>query len=256
MSSLHIIPMLLAFSQVEADEVSLESMQRRAQESRLSFPAESAAKAQFVSKPLFRYSDQLRGIQDAAMFLWTDRGRPVAAMKIEQYKPGVHPRPWLYCFTSLSTELVKAEWDGRSPFQARKPGVTWKVLDDKPANSRSARLVQMRDIARRFSAEVLRVPSTAELHQMRLLPRPLYRYDEGLTEVEDGAVFGFTGTGTNPDLLLLLDLTKDGRWQFGLAGMSAEGLTVRLNDMEVWQQPHTAGKGHVFDNWTYFAPEK
>ena len=91
---------------------------------------------------------------------------------------------------------------------------------------------------------------------MRLLSRPLYRYDDGLEGVIDGAVFGFTGTGTNPDMLLLLDLPKDAGWQFGIAGMTAAGITVRLKDKVVWQISDAAGKGRVFDNWTYFSPTK
>jgi hypothetical protein len=34
----------------------------------------------------------------------------------------------------------------------------------------------------------------------------------------DVAVFEFTGTGTNPDLLLILDLPPKAAWQFGTAG--------------------------------------
>src|SRR5262245_55966423 len=114
----------------------------------------------------------------------------------------------------------------------------------------------MRDLARQFSGEILRVAATDERHQMRLLPRPLYRYPEGVPGIVDGAVFGFTGTGTNPDLLFVLELPTDSGWQFGLAGMTAEGLNVRLKDQIVWRLPHSAGKDHVFDNWTYFVPTR
>lgn len=237
------------------DEVSLKAMRQRVQESRVTLTDKADVKLQLVEAPVFRYSDELRHIEDAGMWLWTNGGRPVAAMKVEHYQPGIHPRPWLYCFASLSSELVAAEWEGDPKYQARKPGVTWKPLDDEPATTRAARLIQMREIARRFAAE-LQEPNSTDIYQMRLLTRPLYRYDDGLKDVIDGAVFGFTGTGTNPDVLLLLDLTKESGWRFGLAGMTASSATVRLKESVVWKISDVAGKGQVFDNWTYFSPTK
>ena len=79
---------------------------------------------------------------------------------------------------------------------------------------------------------------------------------QSLGETEDGALFGFTGTGTNPDLFLLVDLSKDDGWRIGFAGMTADGLTARLADKAIWSVPHAGGKGFVFDNWTYFLPAK
>ena len=238
------------------DDVSLKAMQQRVQAARVKLTHQANVKLQLVTAPVFRYSDELRHIEDAGMWLWTNSGRPVAAMKVEHYQPGIHPRPWLYCFTSLSSELVTAEWDGDPTFKARKPGVTWKPLDDTPATTRPARLVQMREVARRFVAVLQEPNANKDIHQMRLLSRPLYRCDDGLADVIDGAVFGFTGTGTNPDLLLLLDLTKAGGWRFGFAGMTAAGVTVRLKDDVIWQVADANGKGFVFDNWTYFSPAK
>jgi hypothetical protein len=90
--------------------------------------------------------------------------------------------------------------------------------------------------------------------QMRLLTQPPYRYEES-ADVLDGAVFGFTGTGTNPDALLLLDLPPESSWRFGIVGMTAEGLKIKLQD-RVFEFPSTAGKGNVFESWCYFRPEK
>ncbi|MEK6257425.1 MAG: hypothetical protein AABP62_02300 [Planctomycetota bacterium] len=256
MSPIPVLFTLLCLGQMPEKEVSLKAMQQRVQGSRVKLSNDAKSPLQLVAAPVFRYSDELRHIEDAGIWLWTERGRPAAAMKVEYYQPGVHPRPWLYCFASLSSELVAAEWEDNPTFQARKPGVIWKTLDDTPATTRPARLVQMRDIARRFAAELQEPNLNKDVHQMRLLTRPLYRYDDGLADAVDGAVFGFTGTGTNPDLLLLLELSKEGGWQFGVAGMTAAGVTVRLKDNVVWQISDAAGKGRVFDTWTYFLPAK
>lgn len=233
-----------------ASEASLKVLQQRVESTHVQLAKGADRPLKVVPAPVFRYSDELRHIEDAGLWLWTDRGRPAVAMKIERYKSGVHPRPWLYCFTSLSPELISAEWPNERKYQARKPGIEWKRLDGEPAKTRPARLVQMRDIARRFSAEV--VDFNNNPRQMRLLSRPLYRQDDGLNG--DGVLFGFTGTGTNPDLLLLLETQTDGGWQYGLATMTAEGLRVRLDDKLVWDVPHTGGKVTEFDNWMYFLP--
>jgi hypothetical protein len=261
MSAIPILITMLCLAQSPADasksdtaasEASLKAMLQRVENTQVQLSKQADRPLKVVSAPVFRYSDELRHIEDAGLWLWTDRGRPAVAMKVERYKAGVHPRPWLYCFSSLSSELVNADWPNERMYQARKPGVEWKTLDEQPAKTRPARLVQMRDIARRFSAEVVNFQN--DPRQMRLLSRPLFRFDEE-TKI-DGALFGFTGTGTNPDLLLLLETTAENGWQYGCATMTAEGLRVRLADKLVWEIPHTGGKGTVFDNWMYFAPQK
>lgn len=255
MSPLEFLPLLLCLAPTDADESLLPAMQQRVRECRVTVVNDSSAPSQLVPDPVFRYSDQLRHIKDAGIWIWTEQGRPLAAMKVENYEPGVHVRPWLYCFASLSSGIVAAEWPGDPSFRATKPGIKWQSLAEKPAPTRPGRLIQMREFARRFSGEILRVAATKERHQLRLLTRPLYRYQED-AQVADGAIFGFTGTGTNPDLLLLIELTKDSVWQYGLAGMTAEGLSIRLDEKIVWELPHSAGKDHVFDTWVYFVPTK
>lgn len=242
-------------TEAPANEASLKVLQQRVETTQVSVSKEPGRTAKLVEKPVFRYSDQLRHIDDAGVWLWTDRGRPAAAMKVEKYQSGRFPIPWLYCFTSLSSELVDAEWTTAKPFHAKRPGVTWQALPDDPAMNRAARLIQMRDIARRFSVELLRDASGTDRTQMRLLTRPLYRCDE-TPDILDGAVFGFTGTGTNPDVLLLLDLPPKGGWRFGIAGMTAEGVNAKLGEKVVAEILHTAGRGNVFDNWCNFHPNK
>lgn len=242
-------------AEAPASEMSLKVMQERVETTRVSVAKEAGRTAKLVEKPVFRYSDELRRIEDAGIWLWTDRGRPAAAMKVEKYQAGRFPIPWLYCFTSLSSELVDAEWTTAKPFHAKQPGVKWQALPDDPAMNRAARLIQMRDIARRFSVELLRDVTGKDRTQMRLLTRPLFRCDE-TPDVLDGAVFGFTGTGTNPDVLLLLDLPPKGGWRFGFAGMTAEGVSAKLGEKGVAEILHTAGRGNVFDNWCNFHPNK
>jgi hypothetical protein len=260
MCTLQVALSLTLLAQAADKKASAELLQQRANATRVSLvkaerkPLDKES-IKLVEKPIFRYSDELRAIEDGGIWLWTSDSRPVAALKVERYKQGRLRVPWLYCFASLSSELVCAEWDDAAPFQARKPGIMWQSLDDKPATTRGSRLLQMRELARRFSAELIKGAEEKERTQMRLLTQPLYRCAES-AEVLDGAIFGFTGTGTNPDLLLLLELSSEGPWRYAAAGMTAEGLRIKLNDRVVFESPNTAGKGTVFDTWCHFHPSK
>jgi hypothetical protein len=247
------LPMLLFAQTGDEEGASLAELQRRAQATRVALANNKDQTLDFVEKPVFRYTDELRNIEQAGIWLWTDRGQPAAMMKVERYRQGERAPHWLYCFASLSPERIGAEWDGNPPFVAREPGIAWTPLENEPANSRPKRLVQMRDLARRFSATQVEPTAKQDVFQMRLLPRPLYRYDEGLDV--DGAVFGFTGTGTNPDLLLILESAKSGGWRYGFAAMTVSGLTVKLEDAVIWQRAAEVGPSRVFENWTYFVPK-
>jgi hypothetical protein len=214
--------------------------------------------ARFVSEPLFRYSDEPRRIVDATLWCFEQDGRPAALLKIEKYATAPRNQPWLYCLASLSTELIRADWSDGRQFVARKPGLTLRALPDapRPADSPAARLSQMKQIARRFTATIVQDAKRNQRDAMRLLPQPIYRYASPQQAVVDGAVFGLTATGTNPDLLLAIELHDKpagaAAWHYGLAGMTSGGLTVRLDDAEVWTAPFTAGQQAPFDTWLWF----
>ena len=249
-----LIPVLISLLWIaQAPDNEANELQTRVSTTRIVLGKNIDRKVQLIEKPLFRYSDELRQIEDAGIWMWLDKGRPAAVLKVERYKKGRFAVPWLYCFASLSPELVRAEWADAQPYQAKQPGVKWQPIADEPAKTRSTRLIQMRDIARRFSAEMIRDEAGVEKHQMRLLTTPLYRCDE-TSEILDGAVFGFTGTGTNPDVLLLIDLPTTGGWRYGITGMTSDGVTVRLGQTVAIEIPFTSGKGNVFETWCNFHP--
>ena len=91
MSVFQLVLPLVLLGQTTDNETSLEAMQKRVEPTRISLTngegrKDSETKARLVEKPVFRYSDELRQIEDAGIWLWTDRNRPVAAMK-EVYTP-------------------------------------------------------------------------------------------------------------------------------------------------------------------------
>jgi hypothetical protein len=104
-----------------------------------------------------------------------------------------------------------------------------------PAATPTSRLVQMRQIAREFTAH-LEADGTWEL---RLLTQPLYRYGDAESEVIDGALFTYVWTrGTDPELVLLLECrrTDDGAaWHYAPVRLSNKLLWLKHHGKEVWR---------------------
>jgi hypothetical protein len=105
-----------------------------------------------------------------------------------------------------------------------------------PAKTRAARLTQMRRLARRFSATSGGTGRDEEL-ALRLLPQPVYRYDQESDAVFDGALFTFV-TGTDPELLLMIEARRRGtesQWQVVVCRHSHLTLRLEHSGVEIWR---------------------
>jgi hypothetical protein len=210
-------------------------------------------KAAVHPTPLIKYTDVPRRIEMATLWVWQDDGRPVALGKVEVYqrKDGLE---WLYCFASASTGLVDGKWPTGRHFQARKPGVEWAALDGPaPEPTAAGRLRQMKDLFRRFTATT-RDDGLKTSDDLRPLARPLHEYTSPKNGVVQGVLCGFTANGTNPDVVVMLeavgaDVPK--AWRYGVVGMTAGGISVKLDKAEVYTRPYS-GSPRDFDTWTYF----
>lgn len=239
-------------------KVRLDEMRRRAQATKIhALDAGEKTTLELFSGPMFRYSDQPRLILDATLWGWGTRGRPLAMEKIEFYRRPQGQRRWFHCMTSLSQDLLDVRWPDGQRWSAREPAFELHALADGPnaAESEFRRLLQMKSTARRFSATLFEpVPKREEL---RLLTRPICRYTDPDSGLQDGAIFGFAANGTNPDLLLGIELhgesLSDSAWKFGLARMTLAQLTVRLDGKEVWSVPYVSPRfPSKFDTWLFF----
>src|SRR5207244_973071 len=125
--------------------------------------------------------------------------------------------PWLgmmsHEFDSLSREnKVIARDRSRVIWSPQTAGVEFKYVpgSPKPARTPAERLRQMKAIAERFKATMTGWQAdNSDQEALRLLPRPLYRYD--LTNAKnadpkllDGALFGYV-MGTDPEVVLMLE---------------------------------------------------
>lgn len=242
----------------------LQKMRRRAEATKVSVvDDENSTKRHAVKpvpQPVFRYDDQPRGIRDATLWCYGTKGRPVALQKVENYRRE-GPFKWLYCLTSLTGDLVEVQWQDEANWSSTKPALEMKMLPGgpQPAESKTLRLLQMKRLMQRFAAEI-HDPLAGVRETMRGLPRPIYRYAAPATGLQDGAIFGFASNGTNPDLLVLIELHKGSnssvRWKYGCARLSSGNLTVRLDGMDVWEAPFVRpsgyGRASRFDTWLFF----
>jgi hypothetical protein len=195
-----------------------------------------------TTEPVLRYSNAEReiGSLDGLTFLWLVGQRPVAAVSLSVRR--VRNEVYREC-TSFSDGPLECRAGDMAVWSPKAGGLLALPLEGAPtpAAGKAQRLVQMRSLARRFTARC-HESRTDEPTELRLLPQPLYRYADEKARILDGGLFAFV-VSNDPELFLLLeavsaDATSEPSWRYGLARMSSLKETVRLDDKEVWTAPN------------------
>jgi beta-lactamase regulating signal transducer with metallopeptidase domain len=250
---LPLLPTLTPFGQ-EGNR--LESMRRRAEATavyRLDAPTRSAV------RPLLRYSDVSHGIVEGTLWAYGAAGRPLALQKVEYYRLPGKPE-WFYALGSFSEERIGADWPNGMHWAATQPGLVLSPLPNAPqaAKRESGRLLQMREIAERFSA--LQIDQDAG-EEMSLLEGPVVRYADSDSGLQDGAIFAFASPReNNPNLMLLVELHGADRlhavWKYSLVRMTLARLVVVLDGKPLWSVRYLpqaqADVPSQFDAWLFF----
>lgn len=184
-----------------------------------------------------RWANNARGSEDGITLLFVHGGRPLAAACVYPWGPRLE-----HDFESLSRERIVARYDGQIIWQPQQPGVTFADIPEAPPpeNSRPARLRQMKALAEQFQATLLGWKrDNTDREELRLLSRPLYRYDPKDGPVIDGTVFAFV-MGTDPEVLLLIEAVQNEgatKWQYAFARRTSGELEGRLRNQVVWKAP-------------------
>ena len=188
----------------------------------------------FDKAPFLRYDDATRDLLDAGVWRLGKGGRPRAVVTLEIYRPSSGQAKLTYEFVSLASDK----------FSAVSPrGPTWEPAESElkmedlegappPAETERARLVQLRQLARRFTAHEI---SSNNRVECRLLPQPLDRYSDSKNKIQDGAIFVFAN-GTNPELGLLLEC-HDKKWTYGAFRLSSARLYAELDGKQFYEVP-------------------
>jgi hypothetical protein len=190
------------------------------------------------AEPLLRWNNPVSGVRDGAVFIWIAEGRPQAAVQVFQLKDGL----WLHEFQSLSVERFQATTsDGRQVWSSSRAGIEMKPAPDAPVPAKTdrQRLTQMYAIAKEYTA-IDDFEDKQSRWELRLLPKPIYRYAAADQGILDGALYAFAH-GTDPEVFALIEAretAKGTEWQVGLAPMTAYAVEVSRKDKAVWNAPY------------------
>ena len=187
--------------------------------------------------PVLRWNQPVRGGDDGAVYVWLRGGRPAVIGTIFAWPLPDGRRNVVHELHSLDTVPLSVDWQGRVRWTPDKAGVTFASIPEAPVPAKSApqRLVQMRALARKFSARS--IDGNEKDWELRLLPAPLYRYEiEEPKDALDGGIF-VMAQGTDPEILLLIEARQENgtwTWQYAAGRFSDRKLRLKLGDEEVW----------------------
>jgi hypothetical protein len=207
--------------------------------------------------PLIHYSDRVRRLPESTLWVWEQRDLPVLFCKIERVTSGEGGAAmWQYCCVPATTEKVDVTWGRNFRWRARESSFHWSPLADapQPRDQPRVRLTQLKAIAREFSGRTEQTQAKSQ-QEMRLLSNPLHQYAAPEKNVVDGAVFGLTSNGTNPDVLLLIEALgtpeEKSHWRYAVIGMTGDAAEVAHQGKKVWSKPFSDGPGD-YRSWMWY----
>lgn len=188
-----------------------------------------------LPRVVMRWANNVRGSEGGATVLYLQDGIPQAACSIYPWE-----QQFIHEFDSSSRGKFIAKRHGVLIWSPAKPGVEFKVVPmaEIPVESAVQRLRQMKAISAQFTSTMLGwKPDRSDRESLRLLPQPLYRYENPPAQkCLDGAVFAFV-QGTDPEALLILEAVPRGQtlqWEFAFVRQTSGELEARCKDVIVW----------------------
>ena len=201
--------------------------------------AANGATLRVAPHALLKYNDPARRYLAGGVWRIGKSGRPKGLVVLELCPNAADTRRGelhheLSSFQSGGLELTGA---GGVAWRPRKSVLEFKLLDDAPPPAQTAerRLLQMKQLARGFAIKEI---FHGDVSLLRLLPRPIDRYEDREAGIDDGAMFAFT-YGTNPELILLLECQGE-EWRFALARLGGAELNVKQGDETLQVFPELA----------------
>ena len=192
----------------------------------------------FVSEPVFRHDAPSRNADDiGGVWVWVDdSGRPAVVGTVFGWTSGPNQRSVLHEFHTLSRQPIEGAWRSRDHWRPQET-MTYKPIPDAPIPHERARArhLQMRQIARRFSAYT--IDRRDQRWQLRLVPAPVYQWDvEAPSDHLGGAVFVIC-QDTNTDVVLCIEAVRaddEARFVYACGSFADWEARVELDGKEVW----------------------
>ncbi|MBS0205642.1 MAG: hypothetical protein JSS49_22290 [Planctomycetes bacterium] len=212
-------------------------------------------KAVIVAEPVFRWQNLARANgQSGAMFVWLFEGRPVVIGGVFSNPSAPNRRDILHEFHALGPDRLYPDFRDSDSKWLPGAGVTLKPLPDSPvvADTTAKRTLQLRAIARDFKAKS--TDAEGQRWQLRLLPKPLYRYENPGGSLIDGALMALVSdAGIDPEIILILEARKEAdrpTWYYRAVRLSIADLYLDYKGDSVWTslREDPAGKLGNADN--------
>ena len=216
----------------------------RADAVKCSFFGAAQQPLKLVEKPVMKWANDDDWSGD--VFLWTRDSLPAVIGCMLSGPGGGDSRLMFHEFHLLdSRPIAGAELQTRRSWQPAE-GLKRQLVANPPppADTPAARLTQMRQIAKSFTAHM----EADGPWELRLLPQPLFRYGDEAGETIDGAIFTWVWSkGTDPEFLLLVELRpgeKEPAWHYAPVRFSNRELWLKYAGVEVWRaEPHKEPEG-------------
>jgi hypothetical protein len=229
-------------------EKRLETMHQLAARFKVLKAADDEQPQPLIAAPLLRFDDPTRDFHDGTLWAWGERGRPLCLLAVEQYGQT------MFEFISLADDKILAQSEGVK-WQPQSPGLTLVPLADAPPPAKTAprRLAQMKELLGEL--KVHEVGKTGARYELRLMPKPLYRYADAEADLQDGALFAFA-YGTNPELLAVIEArgpADEAQWQVGFVRCGTAEPYVMRKDKEIFHLPYATRTTADDPYWNFAA---
>lgn len=195
----------------------------------------SGGRLQLAGKPFLKWT--IGSSWHGSFYVWTYKDQPMLVGGFLADSGTPDQRRSFIEMHSLADEplapitiagIKNYEW---SPDFKRTPPLVLKDSPEPAANPR-LRVAQMRDLANKLSVTMFEMDGQQEL---RLMPKPLYRYPASNDVTRDGAIFAFAnGKGTDPEFLLAVECDPQTKWRLRPMRFSTLPLDVKYDDAVVW----------------------
>ena len=197
--------------------------------------------------PLLNFTNPERNQEQGSVYVWMQGDRPAVIGQFFRF--GVKERRLTkHALHTLWPEPLEARYNGIVAWAPEKPGIEWKSFSGAPAPgpTRTNRLLQMRQLARRF--KVALISPKDESTELRLAPRPLFEYSATKSGITDGVVFSYM-VATDPEAILLIesfDEKAETGFRYAFARFHFWKLRAADGERTVWEveyDPSMSGNG-------------
>lgn len=200
-------------------------------------PDDGKSECKMSKASILNWTDHARHpelIMPGTTWIWHNHGRPQIIGEIYGRTESVGHWNFFACTVSGDRLTLSDGSTKRSTKQNYDPKEIPR--SSGVAKTRTARFLQMGRLARRFDGHQF----WEGRFELRLLPQPIYRYENRAAGIIDGAVYALVH-GTNPEVLLLIEANArdDGpaRWTVCFGSLAAARCVVRLDGEEFWTCP-------------------